>query len=687
MHVDHCALHIYSEFGQSFHHVQSVGLDEAFIQATRSLRLVGSGAGLAARTASLVVTEDLQGLPSWVGLQPHLSRPGFKSVWVTPLFSETRLLGALTAFSPQPNEPGHHERYLSLYAGQVISNLIDSLMVDELHSVEVALGKYHSGVPYASLRQSVRADVLDGWERSRVSLLANGIEVTTNFSATTLTETQLEHARQSQLTLLRAVRHHFTEVTNHLLDRSFALLICNADGWVIDVLGDAAIISQLGDAGLGMGANVSERAIGNSGIGSPLVTRRTTYFNGYEHYNPPLHAWSSVGAPVFLDDPMHPVGAFALFSKQADGEPWHGPLIESARVAITSWMEHEESLQTTLRIHHSILSHLDYHVVCIDPTNRVIEERHPIPLTENVQSAMIHLTQLGECDQSELPIGNGTFLVDVRNLWDHSGHLKGRLGLFQDVTKRKQMEQRAHEADKFSMLTSLTAGIAHEIRNPLTTAKGFLQLFADRLTGETDRQFLHLTITELDRINKLVNDFMSMAKPDTWGYEKVNITELVDSVSRFIGPEATLLKVPLDISIPAHDIWIWADGDQIKQVILNIVQNALQACEAKTGAVTLELAETDHHVEIIVSDTGCGMTEAQIDRMFQPFYTTKATGTGLGMSISKRIVEEHGGKIKVTSQVEVGTTVCIELKRFEANSEPPYPLGSTHPLTNKTLTH
>ncbi|MBX6353639.1 MAG: hypothetical protein IRZ10_09930 [Thermoflavifilum sp.] len=229
-------------------------------------------------------------------------------------------------------------------------------------------------------------------------------------------------------------------------------------------------------------------------------------------------------------------------------------------------------------------------------------------------------------------------------------------------SEKLRMDQCMRDVERLSILTSLAAGIAHEIRNPLTTARGFLQLFAERLASTEDKQFLMLTIQELDRIHRLVADFMSLAKPSPCMQKPVDVCEVLRSIAEFIRPEALLRNVALETMLPAAQVWVTGDEQQLKQVLLNIAQNALQACDGG-GKVVLTLEIERDEVEIRVCDTGCGIPAHALDKVFQPFYTTKPTGTGLGLAISKRIVEEHGGCIHIHSGVGEGTIVSIRLPR------------------------
>lgn len=215
------------------------------------------------------------------------------------------------------------------------------------------------------------------------------------------------------------------------------------------------------------------------------------------------------------------------------------------------------------------------------------------------------------------------------------------------------------ELEKVLSLASLSAGIAHEIRNPLTTARGFLQLFEQRCEP-ADREYLELTIHELDRIQALLEDFMGLARPDKECFQLVDVRDLAHSVYQFLCPEASLRGVQLNYDVPETAVEISLQAGRIKQVLINLLQNAVHAC-GQRGEVHICIRDFDHAVNITIADNGCGI--ADTEQLFRPFHTTKQNGTGLGMFVSKQIVEEHGGNIHVDSTMNAGTTVTVHLPR------------------------
>lgn len=214
--------------------------------------------------------------------------------------------------------------------------------------------------------------------------------------------------------------------------------------------------------------------------------------------------------------------------------------------------------------------------------------------------------------------------------------------------------------EKNSSLAALCAGIAHEIRNPLTAARGFLQLFEAHCRKD-DLPFLELTINELDRIGQLVQDFMQVARPCDEESRETDLCGLTYSVCQFLLPEANLFDVELNCNMPSGPVQLNVQVDRIKQVLINLLQNAVHACTNR-GNVNICIEDSEDCVYITVIDNGCGISDT--DQLFRPFHTTKPNGTGLGMFVSKHIVEQHHGNIYVDSEVGQGTTLIIRLPRL-----------------------
>ncbi len=234
--------------------------------------------------------------------------------------------------------------------------------------------------------------------------------------------------------------------------------------------------------------------------------------------------------------------------------------------------------------------------------------------------------------------------------------------LYDELKKSQDIIRRA---DRSSALGTLAAGIAHEIRNPLVSIQTFFQLAPQRIQDEEFMtEFLGMTANEVKRISHLINELLSFARSPTPSYGPVDLNTLVERVEILISPEAKKQKVRLECVRGTDTPLVYGDGEQMKQVLINLVFNAIQAT-THGGLVTIATRgvrrQGSEFGRLEVRDTGCGIAADQLENIFNPFYTTKVKGTGLGLAITQRIVSEHGGVIEVESEKGHGATFFVDL--------------------------
>ncbi len=234
--------------------------------------------------------------------------------------------------------------------------------------------------------------------------------------------------------------------------------------------------------------------------------------------------------------------------------------------------------------------------------------------------------------------------------------------LYQELKRSQDIISRA---DRLSALGTLAAGIAHEIRNPLVAIQTFFQLAPNRLADEEFfTSFLSLTSNEVKRISDLITELLSFARSPTRSLALLNLNETVDRVVTLLEPEARKHRLRLTRQLASDLPSVLADADQIKQVLINLVLNAIQATPAG-GAVTVTSRPLRHlevpGAQLEIADTGIGIARDQLGHIFDPFFTTKDKGTGLGLAIVHQIVREHGGTVAVDSCPGGGTTFLIEI--------------------------
>ncbi|MGI9860274.1 ATP-binding protein [Moorella naiadis] len=224
-------------------------------------------------------------------------------------------------------------------------------------------------------------------------------------------------------------------------------------------------------------------------------------------------------------------------------------------------------------------------------------------------------------------------------------------------------EDRDYLTEKLAIIGELAAGMAHEIRNPLTSIRGFLQLLQSKYDPhDAEQEYFNIMLDELDRINNIIKEFLSLSKPSPPQLQIVSFDQLVAEALLLAEQEAIMHEVKLEQHLTPDLPLLCLDPAQIKQVILNLVSNALQA--AGPGGkviITTYLDEDDREIVTTIVDTGPGIAPEQLQLIFEPFYTTKENGTGLGLTLSNRIIAGHGGKIKVKSKVGEGSCFSIHL--------------------------
>ncbi|WP_052352907.1 ATP-binding protein [Neobacillus dielmonensis] len=232
----------------------------------------------------------------------------------------------------------------------------------------------------------------------------------------------------------------------------------------------------------------------------------------------------------------------------------------------------------------------------------------------------------------------------------------GNYVVLEDITMIKR--ERELLAEKQAVAGQLAAGIAHEIRNPITAIKGFLQLIMSEYTG--DMMYFKVVESEINRIEGILKELMILAKPNQTHYEEVNIHVLLEQVLALMESQALLYNVEVEKKYRFTDETIIGDQNQLKQVFINYIKNAIEAMP-NGGSLFIEGSYSDiSWVQIRVIDQGGGIPSDIIGRIHEPFFTTKESGTGLGMSVSYQIIEEHKGKVKIMSNTQ-GTCVEVQL--------------------------
>ena len=270
--------------------------------------------------------------------------------------------------------------------------------------------------------------------------------------------------------------------------------------------------------------------------------------------------------------------------------------------------------------------------------------------------------------------GNSVYYrYDIYQLYNLDGSIRGAVITIDNVTKEIKMKEQIFEKEKNMALNQLIAGIAHEIRNPLTSIKTFVQLIPSKMDNlNFQYQLAEFVPKEVDRVNSLINNLIDYAKPETNNKHKVNVFEIVKSCEMLIKPTLENKNIEMSVSEDDEELIIIADKNQLMQVFINVILNGLDSIEEKMKSIgadrklciIIKLWGDNKNVYIQITDEGMGMREEEIKKATEPFYTNKGNGTGLGLFLSKQYIDGNNGTMVIESKPLIYTNVTMKFGRY-----------------------
>jgi two-component system sensor histidine kinase PilS (NtrC family) len=273
-----------------------------------------------------------------------------------------------------------------------------------------------------------------------------------------------------------------------------------------------------------------------------------------------------------------------------------------------------------------------------------------------------------------LPLG-----LTASVLGDEQSGIRGIIAIFQDLTQAKQMEAALLEADRLAAVGELSARIAHEIRNPLASISGSVEVLKNEIqvTGENAR-LMELIVKESERLSRVLSDFLAYARTGPVRSTKVELVSVAGDTVELLRHDPNLPRgVKLEFRSNPSTVYVIAEEDQVRQVLINLITNAIQAVDPDHGSIMVELAAPESNqgvfatewISLRVVDNGCGFTPEDRSRVFEPFFSRKKGGTGLGLAIVKRCLDNIGARITVDSIPGKGTTFSILFKKYLINRD------------------
>ncbi|MDQ1004001.1 two-component system, sporulation sensor kinase E [Neobacillus niacini] len=229
-----------------------------------------------------------------------------------------------------------------------------------------------------------------------------------------------------------------------------------------------------------------------------------------------------------------------------------------------------------------------------------------------------------------------------------------------DVTEKAEMQEQLRKSDRLNLIGELAAGIAHEIRNPMTALKGFIQLLEPSIKAQHSMYYDVIT-SELARMDSIINEFLILAKPQETKFQEKDICQIMRETVELLSPQAVLYNVQFHTHYEDQLPYVYCEPNQLKKVFINLIKNAIEVMP-NGGEITIAINSIkDQYIVISIRDEGTGIPKDKIKKLGEPFYTTKEKGTGLGLMVSYRIIEEHNGSMEVESEEGIGTLFKIRI--------------------------
>jgi two-component system sensor histidine kinase HydH len=266
------------------------------------------------------------------------------------------------------------------------------------------------------------------------------------------------------------------------------------------------------------------------------------------------------------------------------------------------------------------------------------------------------------CDfsyEKDVPIS-----VSAARIVTEEGRLVGSMIILRDLREVKRLQEEIRRKEKLAALGGLAAGVAHEIRNPLSSIKGIATYFGDKFgKGSAEKETADVMIREVDRLNRVISELLEFARPTELKPLPVNVYDLLAHAVQLVQQDAGIKHIQIELPEQRSDITLFIDPDRFSQCLLNLYLNAIQAMPEGGRLSNRIYVHEDDRVDIEISDTGKGISAEYLHQIFDPYFTTKTTGTGLGLAIVHKIIEAHHGRVRVKSTPGRGTTFTISLPK------------------------
>ncbi|WP_233569819.1 ATP-binding protein [Falsibacillus albus] len=469
------------------------------------------------------------------------------------------------------------------------------------------------------------------------------------------------------------------KLISDLEGKAVLIVVTDLEGYILEMYGDEKMKSDIQSLGLSIGIKLKEEEVGTNSIAMALDLEQPVLIKGTDHFQHSLHQSACFSVPFLYSGQTG--GTISVMMSSNDANSFHLGLLQSAVDSIEREVRVNQQNKQLMVLNQVLIENSRNGIIITNDAGLIIElnpyaekvlsgqkedlYHKPISTVEKIESYMEDTVKFNrKYEDIEIKISDNIFLFDSFPIYNESHELMGAIGQFRDITDRLMLEKRVMENEKLSAIGKISAGLAHEIRNPLTSIIGLLRLVKRNFQTEQKQEaYFRIIFSELERIKNLVHQLVLKAKPDQNGISKsfCAIEEIIQDIITLMENELENKKISVEIKSTNKEK-IFIDRDKIKQVFINILQNAIDAIDSYGQiSISTDPDMKKSGIEISIRDDGIGMDETTLKNLFTPLFSTKEYGSGLGLSMSKNIIQMHDGEISVDSEKGKGTTFTIWL--------------------------
>lgn len=492
-----------------------------------------------------------------------------------------------------------------------------------------------------------------------------------------LTKQELMLRTQHFAKELSLVQHFMKKLTQYMEGIPVLVITTDDQGNILDIYGDKTIKDMTDSLGITYGARFAENTVGTNSVSLALQYHEPIGLKGTDHFHHYLSKVACYSAPLCFSADSSLVGTVSMMTTVNFASHFHLGLLSTAVDTIEREILLQKQNHTLHLLNQVMINSTPMGIVMTNQKGEILEfntSAEEIMSTTKDNIIYQKSDQLGKIgdyinhvlqtansvENAEFSIIDGdvskSLLLDVLPLFDKK-QLIGAFAQFRDMTNYHELQQKLIESEKLSAIGKLGAGLAHEIRNPLTSIIGLAQLLKEK---PEKSEYLDIITGELERMKGLVNQFVSYGKAANMEREMTDVQKLINETVKLMNNNAHLHHVQIHTKPSVADTHAFIDRTKIKQVLINFIKNAFEAMP-EGGKIIIRLTRKNDAFYISIEDEGIGMTKEQLDKLGQPFFTTKEYGLGMGLAICFDMIHSHGGQIEFTSREGQGTTVSIIL--------------------------